>query len=278
MNHLPENHSGARTDRQLIDLWLSGRPESTQLVYEPVVLDFLKHCQAGLQECTVQDLAKWAEQLQGRDATRFRKVSTIKSLFRYGYRTGYLAFDVGLPIKGAKPFDKLHEKILDVDSVHEVIRQARQGRDRILIRCLYATGGRVSEVCKMRYRDLVGNRISFFGKGRKTRVVMIPDSLAQELLSLRTRECLPDSPIFRSHRGQGLLPRNARQIIAQAGDDALLHLSPHYLRHSHASHALDAGAPIHLVAQCLGHANISTTSRYLHARPSDGSSRFLNLG
>jgi hypothetical protein len=52
-------------------------------------------------------------------------------------------------------------------------------------------------------------------------------------------------------------------------------VSPHWLRHAHASHALDHGAPLSLVRDTLGHASISTTSAYLHARPGDSSARFL---
>jgi integrase/recombinase XerD len=54
-------------------------------------------------------------------------------------------------------------------------------------------------------------------------------------------------------------------------------VSPHWLRHAHASHALDHGAPIHLVQATLGHSSVATTSRYLHARPGDSSARFLPL-
>jgi len=54
-------------------------------------------------------------------------------------------------------------------------------------------------------------------------------------------------------------------------------VSPHWLRHAHASHALDHGAPIHLVQATLGHSSVATTSSYLHARPGDSSARFLAL-
>jgi site-specific recombinase XerD len=54
-------------------------------------------------------------------------------------------------------------------------------------------------------------------------------------------------------------------------------VSPHWMRHAHASHALERGAPIHLVQATLAHSSISTTGRYLHARPSDSSSRYLLL-
>jgi integrase len=52
-------------------------------------------------------------------------------------------------------------------------------------------------------------------------------------------------------------------------------VSPHWLRHAHATHALERGAPIHLVQATLGHASVVTTGRYLHARPSDSSARYL---
>ena len=69
--------------------------------------------------------------------------------------------------------------------------------------------------------------------------------------------------------------RIVRQAAARASID--LAVSPHWMRHAHASHALDRGAPIHLVQATLGHASITTTGRYLHARPKDSSGRLLAL-
>jgi site-specific recombinase XerD len=54
-------------------------------------------------------------------------------------------------------------------------------------------------------------------------------------------------------------------------------VSTHWLHHAHASHSLDRGAPIHLVQQTLGHASVATTGRYLHARPTDSSARYLGV-
>jgi len=66
------------------------------------------------------------------------------------------------------------------------------------------------------------------------------------------------------------------RISEASGIAALLSkVSPHWLRHAHGSHAMDHQAPIHLVQATLGHANVATTSRYLHAKPSDSSCRFL---
>lgn len=277
MNHLPENYSGASTDAQLIELWLSGRPESTQSVYRPVVDEFLTLVQKGLQDAQVADLVRFSESLVGSEATRYRKVSTLKSLFSYAHRTGYCLFNIGLPIQCPRPQNRLHEKILEPAGVQSIIQAAQSGRDRILTRFLYVSGARISEACKLRFTDLRGNRVSFFGKGRKTRTVLLPDAIAAELRSLRQKRDTDQSHIFKSFSGRPLLPRNARQVIGKAADEVALEMSPHWLRHSHASHALDNGAPIHLVQQGLGHENVATTSQYLHARPNDGASRFLEL-
>jgi integrase/recombinase XerD len=70
-------------------------------------------------------------------------------------------------------------------------------------------------------------------------------------------------------------PRIVAKAAARAGLE--LSVSPHWLRHSHATHALERGAPIHLVAATLGHASVATTGKYLHARPTDSSSNYLAI-
>jgi integrase/recombinase XerD len=97
-----------------------------------------------------------------------------------------------------------------------------------------------------------------------------------ELLALRGAAA-PDDPVFRSRKGGALDPSQVLRIVQAAAQRAGLEakVSPHWLRHGYASHALDRGAPVHLVAATLGHASIATTGRYAHARPSDSSSRYL---
>jgi integrase/recombinase XerD len=88
--------------------------------------------------------------------------------------------------------------------------------------------------------------------------------------------------VFRSRKGNNhgfLQPVAVLRVVRAAAKRAGLELpvSPHWFRHAHASHALDRGAPIHLVQATLGHATITTTGRYLHARPNDSSSHYLPL-
>jgi integrase/recombinase XerD len=142
---------------------------------------------------------------------------------------------------------------------------------------------RVSELCGLRWRDLQTNldsaQITVFGKGGKTRAVRLPASVWNLLTRLRG-QADDDQPLFRSRKKGGALTsvgvlRIVRRAARRAGFDVAV--SPHWLRHAHASHALDRGAPIHLVQATLGHASITTTGRYLHAKPADSSSRYLGL-
>ena len=98
----------------------------------------------------------------------------------------------------------------------------------------------------------------------------------QDLLSLDA-PANPDAPVFRSRTGKALDRSRVLRIVQEAAKRAGVDgdVSPHWLRHAHATHSLERGAPIHLVQATLGHASIATTSRYLHARPSQSSAQFL---
>ena len=106
--------------------------------------------------------------------------------------------------------------------------------------------------------------------------MLLPAGLWRLLLQLRG-EAGPDAPVFRSAKGGALDPSQVHRIVKAAAARAGLSaaVSAHWLRHAHASHALDRGAPIHLVQATLGHSSVATTGRYLHARPNDSSSRYL---
>jgi len=97
------------------------------------------------------------------------------------------------------------------------------------------------------------------------------------LLDLRGDGGNADDPVFRSRKGGALDPSQVHRIVGKAARRAGIKapVSPHWLRHAHASHALDRGAPIHLVQATLGHASVATTGKYLHARPSESSAKYL---
>lgn len=276
--HLPENHSGATSDSHLVSLWVSGRPENTKEAYLRDSAKFLEAISPRtLQDATVGDVVAWANNLDGAPATKSRKVSVVKSLFSYAHRTGYTTFNVALVLRVPRPPNKLHERIVDPETVRAITQEACEGRDQVLVRFLYASGCRATEAVTLRYKDLKGNRVTFQGKGAKSRTVLIPSAVADELRSLRWSKDSETAPIFKSFRGNSLSRQDVHKIVSKAAENAGCEISAHWLRHAHASHSLDNGAPIHLVQQTLGHENVATTSRYLHAKPNDSSSRFLQF-
>jgi integrase/recombinase XerD len=277
---LPQGHS----DAQLIEIWLHGRSPHTQRAYAADVARFCAGAGKPLSSVTLADLQSFGDGLGGlAPASRYRILSTIKSLLAFGHRIGYLQFDVGRVLRLPSVRNRLTERILPETDVHRILNLESNERNRAILTMLYASGVRVSELCGLCWRDVQvsgeGIQISVFGKGGKTRAVQLPASVAGLLTKLRGKAG-NDDPLFRSRKhGQALTPLAVLRIVRKAARKAGIEVavSPHWLRHAHASHALDRGAPIHLVQATLGHASITTTGRYLHARPKDSSSRFLAL-
>jgi site-specific recombinase XerD len=277
----------ADPDSQLVELWLNGRSPHTQRAYRADIHRFRVGAGKPLTAVTLTDLQNFAGTLEGlAPASRYRLLSAVKSLLAFGHRIGYLAFDVGRVLRLPAVRSRLAERILSEGDLHRILSLEPDGRNRAILNLLYASGVRVSELCSLAWRDLQpngeGGQITVFGKGGVTRAIQIPASVWQQLLQLRGGDALPADAVFRSRKknaGGWLRPlavlRMVRKAAARAGVD--LPVSPHWFRHAHASHALDRGAPIHLVQATLGHASISTTGRYLHARPKESSGRFLSL-
>jgi site-specific recombinase XerD len=277
--------AGVSADDQLIELWLHQRSPHTQRAYRADVARFRTSSGKPLAAVTLIDLQAFARSLAAiAAASRYRTLSAVKSLLAFGHRLGYLHFDTGSVLRLPAVSNRLAERILPEADVHRMIALEPNERNRVMLTLLYATGIRVSELCGLCWRDLqpAGDtgQITVFGKGGVTRSIQLPASVWRNLSQLRGVPGPPSAPVFRSRKKGAAIQavavlRIVRKAAARAGIE--LPVSPHWLRHAHASHALDRGAPIHLVQATLGHVSINTTGRYLHARPKESSSRFLDL-
>ena len=272
----------ANSDDQLIGLWLHGRSCHTQRAYQKDVTDFIKNIDTPLRNITLGQLQAYADSLYSKDlspASIKRKLASVKSLFTFGHKLGYFVFDVGKPLKIPACKDKLAERILSEEEVQAIINSVKNKRDRLIIKTLYYTGIRVSELASLTWKNLQsrndGGQLTIFGKGGKTNTVLIPDHLWNELLTLGT-SISDDNPVFMSRNGRHLHPGHIRKIVKKIAIKAIgKAATPHYYRHSCASHALDNGCPIHLVQRQLNHFSIATTGKYLHARPTESISKYL---
>lgn len=207
-------------------------------------------------------------------------VLRIKSLLSYGHRLGYLTFNAGAVIKVQCDTRSVAQRIVSEVEIGLLVRAASSERDQALVQVAYAGGLRVSEIVSLTWTSVIereGNvQLHIVGKGRKVRQVLLPEIVSQALLALRG-DAADNDPVFPSREGGHLSGRAVNYMIkAVAGRAGLpAQFSPHWLRHAHASHAINRGAELPVVQATLGHGNVSVTSGYLHARP--GTSSGLNL-
>lgn len=283
------------TDAQLIESWCYGKSRHTVRYYREDSQKFLSFVGKPLAQVTLQDVQAFAAALASSGiakSSQGRTLSAIKALFSFGNRIGVLATNVTALLKPPAVKDTLVERILPEKTVLMMIQTETRPRNRVILKLLYSAGLRVSELCALVWRDLINHNgvglLSVYGKGSKTRVIALEPEIWQDLMALRGDADWND-PVFcsitgnkQSQRKGGPLStsqvtRIVRAAAARVGVKGV-NVSPHWLRHSHASHALDNGAPIHLVQSTLGHSNLGITGRYLHVRPGISSARYLKLG
>jgi len=272
-------------DRDLIETWLSGKASTTRMVYFRVAAELgaALHPRS-LRNVTLQDLQGFIAIKSSRKPDTLRlRIAIVKSIFSFAQKTGYLPVNVAAFLSSPVSQSDLSKRYISEEDVMRMIAHTRKPRDLTILKVLYSGGLRVKELCGISWEDVCERenergQISIKGKGSKIRVVVISAGAFQDMVALRGAARAYE-PVFRSREGTRLSDRMVREIVRQAAFRAgiALHVSPHWLRHAHASHALDRGAPIHLVQATLGHASVATTGRYLHARPQESSGRFLGV-
>jgi integrase/recombinase XerD len=182
--------------------------------------------------------------------------------------------DIDLPRFGRKLPDYLTVAEIDQLMAAPDRRTPRGGRDAAMLEVLYATGLRVSELVKLRLRDVnfdAGYLITF-GKGRKERLVPVGEAA---LASVRayveaTRPAMLHGKaldtLFITHHGRAMTRQGFWKLLGRYAVAAGIRkrISPHKLRHSFATHLVERGADLRAVQAMLGHADIGTTEIYTH--------------
>ncbi|MBF0097959.1 MAG: tyrosine-type recombinase/integrase [Magnetococcales bacterium] len=261
------------TDAHVLDLWLHGKAPGTMDNYRADWAHFRQFSGREMRRVTLDDVQNWLTNLGGSNATRNRKLIAIKSLFRFATRIGYIGFNITALVPFLKVKDTLIERILPEGDVLAMIATEPDPRNKGLLSVLYHGALRVSEVVGLGWEDLREGVLTVHGKGGRTRFVKLPGHVAD---ALEKKRC-DSGPMFRSRKGGGRLTRSGAWAMVKVAMCRVGHErgSPHWLRHAHASHAMDHGAPVHLVQRTLGHASLHTTSRYVHVRPGESSGDYL---
>ena len=281
----PSNITNAQSDRELILIWMADKSRTTQASFKGTVAKFIEFIDKPLSEVRLDDLQIWKRGLEARfkPTTVANKVLVIKSLFSFAVKVGYLTINIGSFIKPPKTKEALAQKILTVADVKRLIDATNSRRDGLMLSLMYGCGLRVSEVVGLTWDDLKphqegGGKATIFGKGSKTRVVIIPPRLWRQILEFKQISQICQW-VFVTRTGnqmeRSIVHRMVKSASRRAGVDE--RASCHWLRHSHATHSLEAGCNLRLLQQSLGHASVTTTEKYLHISPDRGSSQYIDF-
>jgi integrase/recombinase XerC len=212
-------------------------------------------------------------------ATISRKLSAVRSLFRFLVKRGIILDNPLDQILTPKQ-KKTIPVYLPVDDIFRLLDSIKTDtlfgiRNRAILETLYSSGIRISELEGLNVFDVDVNKylIRVMGKGNKERIVPIGEKAVTATMDYRKRLKAEtgigedhNTPLFLNKNHGRLTGRSISRILEKAAKECglLIPVSPHALRHTFATHMLDAGADLRVVQELLGHRSLSTTQKYTH--------------
>jgi site-specific recombinase XerD len=248
------------------DLAFAKYDKGTQSAYVKTAQGLLAHFERPVEEIERDDLRTYVAHLQaqGRSASWMKmKLAALVFLFT---KTLGRPTDVSF-IKFPKQYSPL-PTVLSLSEVDAFLQALRHPMYRAIAMVAYGTGLRIDEVLSLEVKDIDGSRGVLrvrHGKGDRAREVKLSAGLYQSLRDYWARE-RPRLPyLFASRRtGRPPAPGAVRSAFAMAAEQAGINkrVRPHVLRHSYATHLLDAGTDVRIIQALLGHRSLQTTMRY----------------
>jgi integrase/recombinase XerC len=246
--------------------------------YRADLTDFEQHLAArSLTALTAdaRDVRAWLAALHARrldPASVARKLAALRSFYRFLVRRAVITVNPARELRGPRLTRKL-VGFLPIDEATVLVAArglggAARARDVAILELLYATGLRVSELAGLDLAalDPDARTVRVVGKGGKERIVPYGAAAAAALDRYLGPRAAAGGPVFTSARGRRLGVRSIRTIVGRAARAAGVtrRVTPHTLRHTFATHLLDAGADLRVIQELLGHSRLSTTQRYTH--------------
>lgn len=247
--------------------------------YQKDLLEFYKfnYEKIKISKETVNNYLNWLFEREQSKSTISRKLSSLRVFYNYLLKKKIIDINYFDSIKNPRKNQSLPKfvKETDIDKIFQVfdISNPLGQRNLLILRMLYATGLRISELINIKYKDINFHErtIKILGKGSKERIVVYGNN-TQECLDIYLNDGYKKLNInkseylFLNKNGKKLTDRYVRMIL----DDVILkasvnmHVNPHMLRHTFATSMLNNGADLVSVKDLLGHASLNTTSIYTH--------------
>ncbi|MBC7466594.1 MAG: tyrosine-type recombinase/integrase [Bdellovibrio sp.] len=275
-------------DLAIIGSWLFQKSEKTQRYYRRIVKEFMNFYPAlTLKTTQITHLSLFIKTFGDHtDSTRNTYKNALCSLFSFAQKTGYIERNPATMLESIKTPDRLYSKVLSREQVEQMILKEMNSRNSLILKIFYFTGIRVDELCKLKVTSIQKTSEDAYyllveGKGRKVRSINLPSHLSIELLDyvakISTRYLFVSESDLANIVDKPLNSSQIFRIVRASAVKAKLSVmpSPHWLRHTCATHSIEAGAPIHVVQKTLGHESISTTGKYLDIRPKESAGDYL---
>ncbi len=281
----PTGPANAARHAALLGAWLASYGSAnTRAAYRrdvTVLLAFLDTTGVDLLAVTRAHLDVFARTRQGAGdspATLNRRLAAIAALYRYAGDEGMLERNPAERVRRAR-VDPDHSTTaaLSRRDAEDLLAAARAHSVRAgaLVDLLLSTGVRISEALGARTSDLAAERLAITRKGGSRAVIPLPAHTAAALRAMTgatgvqvARGDEPDPPLFATASGRAWGRTDAAKLLGRLGTRAGIGVavSPHVLRHTHATLALQLGVPLHHLQDSMGHADPRTTRRYDHTR------------
>lgn len=247
----------------LRDLKIKGYSEKTIKNYQITLKQFLRIIDKKYENIIIDDVKKYMIYLRDnncKNSTIYRYLSNLKMFFMFIHND--IIDQIEMP-----RVEKSLPTVLGEEEIEQLLGSITDLRDLAIIRLLYASGLRVSELVNLNKKDLEGNRITVkSGKGGKDRIVFIDDETVEIIQKYLKKRKDKKHPLFINRSGQRISPRTIQYIVKKCAEQAGIQkrVTPHTLRHSFATHMVANNAHIEVVRDLLGHSSLNTTQVYIH--------------
>lgn len=287
------NIGGFASDGEVVDAWLRDKAPATRAKYDRAAMRLLARLTGGLQLATVQEIGRyqdWLKTILPAPASVHTEMAIVRSLFAFAQDADWIMKSPAHVYKGKRPKPgRRKNRAAPEATIKLLIAAADNQRDKVLIEFLFTAGARAVE-CG-RDEDEEGHQrnrltwgqitlegenaiVQLLGKGGKWRTIKLPPGMTSRLMALKPIEATDEDAVFTACLGHEVHPwpalhyQSIRQVLVRARlrGGVTRNVTPHTLRHSHATIAEERGKRLSEIRDSLGHASIETTMGYIAER------------